>query len=344
MRRQRMTIIMASLWVSAFWGLAAAPCVQAKPEVELKLATVAPEGSSWMKTMRVIDAEVRAATGDSVGFKIYPGGVQGDEIVVLRKVRSGQLHGGGFTGVGLGVIAPSLRVMELPFLFPDDAAIDKAYECVGPQLEEQLHQGGFTLLGWAEVGFVHLFSKTPLATQAQLKKAKMWLWEGDPLAEAFYKAFDVVPVPLAVTDVMTALQTGLIDAVYASPLACLALQWFTRVDHFTDVPITFASGAVVVDNDAFARIPAAHRDSVQRICRTRFRQLVLDTRRQNDESLAEIAKSGVERVAVSAEDLQRFQSVGKTVWQELKDKLYTAELLDAVQRRDCAASSSNRSH
>jgi len=338
MRRQRMHILMACLWASA---LGFAPGAEAKPEVELKLATVAPEGSSWMKTMRAIDTEVRAATGGKVGFKIYPGGVQGDEMVVLRKVRSGQLHGGGFTGVGLGVIAPALRVMELPFLFPDYAAIDKAYDCVGPQLEAQLLQGGFTLLGWAEVGFVHLFSKAPLATQAELKKAKMWLWEGDPLAESFYRAFGVVPVPLAVTDVMTALQTGLIDAVYASPLACLALQWFTRVHHFTDVPITFASGAVVVDKAAFERIPAQHRDSVQRICRTRFRELVLATRKQNDEALVEIAKNGVGRVAVSAEELRAFQSVGKSVWQEQKGKLYTAELLDAVQRRDCAAGSSS---
>jgi TRAP-type C4-dicarboxylate transport system substrate-binding protein len=136
---------------------------------------------------------------------------------------------------------------------------------------------------------------------------------------------------------------GRFDAVYASPLACLALQWFTRVHHFTDVPITFASGAVVVDKAAFERIPAQHRDSVQRICRTRFRELVLATRKQNDEALVEIAKNGVGRVAVSAEELRSFQSVGKSVWQEQKGKLYTAELLDLVQRRDCAAGSSSSS-
>ncbi len=337
----------AALALVAAVGTALAITTQAeagaKAEVELKIATVAPEGSSWMKTMRDIDAEVRKATGDAVGFKVYPGGVQGDEIVVLRKIRSGQLHGGGFTGLGLGQIAPATRVMEVPFLFDNYAQIDKAYECVGSSLEKHLQEGGFTLLGWAEVGFVYLFSKDPIATQADLKKAKMWLWEGDPLAESFYRHMGVVPVPLPVTDVMTSLQTRLIDAVYASPYACVALQWFTRVGSFTDVPITFASGAVVVSSEAFNRIPAAQREPVLRICRTRFRQLVEKSRTQNDEGLVEIEKSGVKRVAVTAAELQRFREVGKAVWEEQKGKLYPPALLDAVQRRDCAGSGSSSS-
>ncbi len=307
----------------------------AKADVELKIATVAPEGSTWMKTMREIDTEVRAATGGAVGFKIYPGGVQGDETVVLRKVRSGQLHGGGLTGVGLGIIAPATRIMELPFLFDSYAAIDRAYACVGPQLETTLHEGGFTLLGWAEVGFIYLYSKGPIATQGDLKKAKMWLWEGDPLAESLYRQFGVVPVPLPITDVMTALQTHLIDAVYSSPLACLALQWFSRVGHFTDVPLTFASGAVVVANDAFARVPAQHRDAVLRICRSRFRALVERSRTQNQESILEIEKSGVRRVAVAAAEVENFRTVGRRVWKEQEGKLYPAELLRAVQAADC---------
>ena len=317
-------------------GSATGAAGAAKAEYELKLATVAPEGSTWMKTMREIDTAVRSATAGAVGFKVYPGGVQGDEMVVLRKVRSGQLHGGGLTGLGLGAIAPATRVMELPFLFESYADIDKAYDCVGADLEKRLQDGGFTLLGWAEVGFVYLFTKDPIATQNDLKKAKMWLWEGVPLAESFYRQAGIVPVPLAVTDVMTSLQTRLIDAVYSSPLACLALQWFTRIGHCTDLPITFASGAVVVSNDAWRRIPEAHRTTVLAICRQHFRVLVERSRTQNAEALEEIEKSGVKRVTVAPAEVQRFRAIGQAVWQEQQGKLYPAELLEAVRRRDCA--------
>lgn len=301
-----------------------------KPKVQLKIATVAPEGTTWMKVMRQIDDEVREATGNEVGFKVYPNSSQGDESVVLRKVRSGQLHGGGLTGRGLGMIAEETRVVELPFLFDNYEQIDAVYAQVGDRLEQSLHEGGFTLLGWAEVGFVYLFSKQPIAKQSDLKSAKMWLWEGDPLAEAFYRQAAVVPVPLAVTDVMTSLQTRLIDAVYSSPYACLGLQWFTRVQYFTDLPITFASGAVVVSNKAFARIPEKHRETVLRICRQRFRELVVKTRVQNDESLQEIAANGVERVAVPDDEVQRFRAIGRRVWQDQAGSLYPKELLDQV--------------
>jgi TRAP-type C4-dicarboxylate transport system substrate-binding protein len=280
--------------------------------------------------MHDIDAEVRRETGNAVGFKIYPGGVQGDEQVVLRKVRSGQLHGGAFTGAGLGVIAPAERVLELPFLFHNYDEIDRVHAKVDGDLSKTFTQAGFTVLGWAEVGFVYLFSKQPIANQAQLQSAKMWLWEGDPLAAAFFRSAGIVPVPLSITDVMTSLQTRLVDGVYASPLGCVALQWFTRVRYFTDLPVTFASSALVVSNDAFDKIPAEQRQKVRDICSRRFHDLVLRTRKENEDALLEIEKSGVKPVKVEAADSARFVEIGRKVWKEQVGKLYPQELLDLV--------------
>jgi len=300
------------------------------PQVQLKIATVAPENTSWMKTMREIDTAIRKETGNAVGFKIYPNGVQGDEPVVLRKIRSGQLHGGGFTGRGLGVIAPALRVMEVPFLFENYAQVDRVREKLNAQLEGAAHEGGFTVLGWVDVGFIHLFSRQPVATQADLKSVKMWVWEGDPLAEAFFKAVGVVPVPLQVTDVLTSLQTRLVDGVYASPLACIALQWFTRVSHYTDTPVTYATGGVVVANAAFETIPAAHRDTVLRICHEKLRELTIRSRKEDAESLQLIEKSGVKRVTVAPAELARFETFGQSVSKDMAGKLYPQALLNAV--------------
>jgi len=301
-----------------------------QPKYVLKIATVAPEGSTWMQVMREIDAEVRRATNNEVGFKIYAGGVQGDELVVLRKVRSGQLQGGGLTGQGLGQIAPAVRVMEVPFLFSNYAQIDHVRDKLGARLESILHDSGYTVLGWADIGFVYLFSKQAIATQADLKAAKMWLWEGDPLAESFFSATGIGPVPLAVTDVLTSLQTRLIDAVYSSPLACVATQWFTRVSSYTDLPVTFATGAVVVSNTAFDAIPAAERDKVLAVCHQKFRELQLKARQQDAEALVEIEKSGVKKASVTPAEVQRFTAMGRSVWPQQVGKLYPQELLDAV--------------
>jgi len=300
------------------------------PAVQLKIATVAPEGTTWMQVMREIDAAVRKETGNAVGFKIYPGGVQGDEMVVLRKVRSGQLHGGGLTGRGLGSIAPALRVMELPFLISSYAQVDQVRAALNPRFEAIVREAGYTVLGWADVGFVYIFSRQPVADQASLKSTKMWLWEGDPLAEALFKAAGIVPVPLAITDVMTSLQTRLVDGVYTSPLGCLSLQWFSRVENYTDMPLTFATGAVVVSNAAWESVPPQHRATVQRICAEKFAALIRRARQEDAEALVQIEKNGVHKVAVSAAERARFEAIGRTVWKEETGKLYPQDLLDAV--------------
>lgn len=328
-----------ALGVAAGMLLATGPASAQAPALQLKIATVAPEGTTWMQVMREIDAAVRKETGNAVGFKIYPGGVQGDEMVVLRKVRSGQLHGGGLTGRGLGSIAPALRVMELPFLISSYGQVDQVRAALNPRLEAILRDAGYTVLGWADVGFVYIFSRQPIPDQESLKSAKMWLWEGDPLAEALFKAVGIVPVPLAITDVMTSLQTKLVDGVYSSPLGCLSLQWFTRVGHYTDMPLTFATGAVVVSNAAWESVPAPHRATIQRICAEKFATLTQRAREEDAQALVQIEKSGVRKVAVSAAERARFEAIGKGVWKEETGKLYPQELLDAVTAAASAGAS-----
>jgi TRAP-type C4-dicarboxylate transport system substrate-binding protein len=197
--------------------------------------------------------------------------------------------------------------------------------------EERVHRAGFTVLGWADVGFVYLYSKNPVTTTRELQSQKVWLWEGDPLAEAFLKAAGVSPVPLAITDVLTALQTGLVTTVYITPLANIAMQWFTRISYTTDVPLTFSLGAVVVTNAAFDAIPAQHQQVIRDCCRTYFDQLRLATSADNRESMEVIARHGVKSITPSADDLASFHRIGEQVQEALVGKLYDQALLDQLR-------------
>jgi TRAP-type C4-dicarboxylate transport system substrate-binding protein len=330
-----------SLTRAALVALGAAACALAlsappasaqgkRAKHELKIATLAPEGSTWMNLMSELDRQVREKTQGEVGLRFYPGGIQGDEQVVLRKIRTGQLHGGGFTGVGLGEIAPSLRVMELPFLFRNDEEVRAVHAKMDPVFEEELRSKGFTLLGWAEVGLVYLYSKNPVASAADLKAQKVWLWEGDPLAEAFMKAAGVSAISLSITDVLTSLQTGMISTVYITPLACIAMQWFTRVQYVTDLPVTNSLGAVVVTNEAWDRIPAAQQTVVREFCADYFGRLMTATAADNAKSVDVIRQNGVKSVTPAASELDAFHRIGEQTWQELVGKLYDQATLDAV--------------
>lgn len=311
---------------------AAAAGPKQKAKVEIKIATIAPEGSTWMRIMEELDSEIRTKTAGEVGLKFYPGGVQGDEAVVLRKIRAGQLHGGGLTGVGLGEIASGLRVMEIPFTFESAEEVHAVRDTMGHAFEQMLRDAGFELLGWSDVGLVYLFTKTPVRNADDLHKLRMWLWEGDPLAEAFLKELGVSPVPLPITDVVTSLQTGLIDGVYTSPMACIALQWFARVSHMTDMPVTHAMGAVVVTKKIFDTLSPASQAIVKESSRAHFAKLSAATDRESAESLEVLKQKGIQVVPLAEGDKKAFAAIGVTVRGKLAGKLYTRETMDEVLR------------
>ncbi len=302
----------------------------------LKIATVAPDGTNWMKEMRKGAREVSMRTAGRVKFKFFPGGIMGSEKSVLRKIRIGQLHSAGFTGVGLGRILPQVRVLELPFLFFRDAEVDFVHERVDARLARAFEEKGFVLLGWAEVGLVHLFSKKPVRTKSDLKGLKPWAWEGDPLAKAYFEALQVTPVSLSVIDVLTSLQTGLIDTVYASPLGAIALQWFTKVKYMTALPVTNATGAIVVSKKIFERLTPDQQRVLKAEGKRHFDRLIRLSREDNRKSIEEIRKEGVEVLPLPpAGDLQEFIDVGRSTWERLSGRLYPpdllAEVLDALK-------------
>ena len=331
MTSSRLHIISITLLAIAVVTALAAPARAArKADVTIKFATLAPDGSTWMKVLRNLDKELRARTENRVGFKFYPGGVQGDELDVLRKIRNGQLHAGGFSGFGLGAVASEFRAIEVPFMYRNLDEVDHVRDEMAPYYKELFEEKGYLLLGWADVGFVYLYSNTPIHSPAELRRAKVWTCSGDKLAELFFTAFDVSPIPLALPDVLTSLQMGVVDAVYAPPLACIALQWFTRVKYMTDVPITYGFGALLVSRKAISKVSPEDLAVLEELTAHYSNILVEKTRIQNIEAIESISKEGVELLTVDAATQNIFFTTGRTAWNDGVDTLYPKELLERV--------------
>lgn len=295
---------------------------------EIKIAILAPEGSTWHKVMVAWDKELREKTQGRVGLKIYSGGVLGDENDVIRKMRIGQVHAAGLTGLGLGIINPNSRVLELPMLVSTYAEADAVSNKIWPKIEPGFEAKGFVVLGPAETGFVNIFSNKPVAGQADLKGMKMWAWEGDPLVQTMYSAFNIVPIPLPITDVLTSLQTKLIDAVYAPPLAAIALQWFTQTKYVTDLKLADSTGGIVMTKAAFTALPAADKEVLKSTGKIYARKLVEAIRADNEKSYSTLAQAGLKTVQVSADEKARIRETSRQVWDKLVGKLYSKELLD----------------
>ena len=314
-------------------ALCAAPAATARAQTVIKFATLAPAGTSWMKVMAELDKELQTKTSGRLKFKFYPGGVQGDEKDVVRKIRLGQLHSAGITGVGLGEIAPEVRVLDSPFLFREAGEVDHVLQEFTPELERALEAKGFILLGWTEVGFVHVYTASPVRAPEDMKPLKMWVWEGDPIAEAAYKAFGVQPRPLALPDVMTSLQTGLINGVYTSHMAAVGLQWFTKTKFILSVPIAYSAGAVVVSKKLFDSLPEEDRKSLREVGRKNLEHLTQVGRQENKDALVTLQKQGLKvSDAASPEEMKRYEEAGRKARRELVGRLYSADLLDRVER------------
>ncbi|MCB0290743.1 MAG: TRAP transporter substrate-binding protein DctP [Calditrichaeota bacterium] len=296
----------------------------------IKFATVAPEGSTYLKVLREYADEVEKLTNGEVTFKIYPSQVQGDEKDVLRKIRVGQLHSAGFTGVGLGEILPEIRILELPMLYRNYAEVDYITSTLYDEFAEKFKENGFIILGWADVGFAYVYAQKPILTLKDLQGTKMWMWEGDPLAEATFKALGVSATPLSLTDVLTSLQTNLIEAVYVPPLPCVSLQWHTRIKTMMNVPLANVSGAVLISTKMFDKLSPEHQKILVEKGREHMRRLVKLGREDNEKSIELMKANGVQMVEVPKENLKEFYTAAESAYKSLVGKLYSQALLDQV--------------
>jgi TRAP-type C4-dicarboxylate transport system substrate-binding protein len=299
----------------------------------IKFATLAPDGSTWMNVMKEMDQAVRKESGGRVGFKLYAGGVAGDETDVLRKIRLGQYHSAGFTGVGMGRIAPAVRILDAPFYFKNHDEVDMVLEKFDAEFRKEFEDNGFVLLGWAEVGNVFVFTNKPITKVQDMDGVKMWQWEGDPFAEAAFKTLNLKTIPLSISDVLTSLQTGLIDGVYTSPLGAVSLQWFTAVKYMLNVPLTNSAGAVLIVKKEFDRYPQDIKDILLSNGKTFMRKLTLRSREDNDKSLVSLQKSKIIFTKpASPKAAEEYDEIGRKTRKMMAGKLYSEDLLARVDK------------
>lgn len=296
----------------------------------IRFATLAPEGTAWMNAMQAIDRDIRETSGGEVGLKFYPNMSMGDEKDVIRKMRLGQINGAGFTGFGLGEILPEIRILELPYLFSNEEEIDFTTSRLNDYFETKFAEKGYIMLGWADVGWVYFLSKKPVAEPKHLDGLKVWMWEGDPLAKVFFEELGEAPVPLSVTDVHMSLQTGLIDAVYCSPLAALVLQWFTKVNYISDIPFTNSIGAVLITQSAFESLTPQQQSLLTEISERHLHELLVKSRQDNHESYNLLLKEGLIKTPSTPKQRADMKQLGLRVHQRLAGDLYSRDLLDSL--------------
>jgi TRAP-type transport system periplasmic protein len=300
---------------------------------ELKLATVAPEGSSWMKELRAAGKEVGDRTAGRVLLKFYGGGIQGNDKKVLRKIRIGQLQGGVFTANGLAERYKELNLYGVPLLFDSQAEVDHVRKQLDATLVAGLEKAGFVSYGFAGGGFAYLMANRPVARLEDLRGQKVWLPEGDEVTYEAMKALQVSPVVLPLTDVLTGLETGLLDIVATPPVGAVVLQWYTKVKFVTQQPLSYTMGLLAIDKQALANISVADQAVLKDVMTRLYARLDQQNRIDNTKAEQALKASGLKFVVPDPAEVPRWRSAVQAANQQLSAKgILSAELLARTQK------------
>lgn len=302
----------------------------------LKIATLAPDGTDWMKQMRAGAAQIEQRTNGRVKFKFYPGGIMGNDKTVRRKIRIGQLQGGALTGGIFADVYPDSQLYSLPMIFNGYPETDYVRARMDKQLVEGLEQGGFVTFGLSEGGFAYLMSKEPIRSVEDLRSRKVWVPEGDLVTRTVFENMGVTPIPLPVADVYTGLQTGLIDTVGISPIGAIAFQWHTQVKYVVDTPLMYIFGMMAVDRRAFNRLQSQDQKVMREVMGQVFSDLNTQNRAANKNAKQALRKQGLEFVELSSANMTQLQKSVAAARRHLDDQgLYSKKAYKAMmQLRD----------
>lgn len=273
--------------------------------VTIKIATVTPEGSQWMNDMRASAKEIKARTEGRVVIKYYGGGVKGDDAKVLGQIRIRQLQGGAFTPSSLASQYSDLNLYGMPLVFDSEEEAAYVRGRMDARLQQGLEDAGFVNFGFATSGFANIMSSVPVKSLADLKGKRVWIPEGDTISYKSMQALSLNPVTLPLTDVLTGLQTGLIDIVAIPPIVGLVLQWHTKVKYVTRVPLVYSFGYMAIDKKSFDKISDADKAVVREVMTSTYKNFDKVNLIDNQNAFDALIKSGIEEIVFDADEFEK---------------------------------------
>ena len=307
--------------------LALTPAI-GEAQVQIKLGTLAPNGSTWHELLKEMAERWSQASNGQVKLRIYAGGTQGNEGEMVRKMAVGQLQGAAVTTVGLHDIAPEPQALTVPLMFDSAAELQKALPVLEPKLDALLEKKGYVALTWGAIGAIKLFCTKPFKTPAEAAGAKIFAWEGDPGSVKAWKAAGFNPVVLSSTDVITSLQTGMIECIPNVPLYVLTARLFEKAPYMIDVNWGWLVGATVVRKDAWEKIPADLRPRLIAIAKELGKRVDVEVAKLNGEAVTAMEKQGLKVVTV---DAGPWRATAEKSWPVVRGEVIPAAFFDEVK-------------
>jgi TRAP-type transport system periplasmic protein len=327
----RRAVLLAGAGLLASLGVPA-PRASAQAPIIVRMATLVPDGSSWHQILKETAEKWKTTSGGRVTVRLFPGGVAGDDPDVVRKMRLGSLNAGLLTAVGVGEIDKACYALGIPLAYDSYEEVYFVLEKMRPKLEAALDAKGFVVLNWADGGWVHFFTQKPVAVPDDLRPLKLFSWAGDPQSVDVWRSAGFNPVPLPSTEIATALQTGLVQALGSPPQVAVISQYFNHAKNMTDLRWQLLLGATLVTKTTWEKIPAEIRPALLEATREAGARLQAEIRQSEQKDVEAMKKRGLNVVPVSAAQRAQWQKLTESMYPKVRGPIVPAEPFDEAMR------------
>lgn len=281
--------------------------------VTLKLGHIAEPENPYGQGADHFANLVEERTNGEVEIKVYPSSQLGNQRDLVEGLTFGTVDMT-LTGTAvLGNFVPEVAVFDLPFIFRDVQHAYKALDTVGMDLCKKGEARGMITLAIWENGVRHMTNNVrPIKTPEDMKGLKFRVME-QPVYIEMMKALGASPTPMAMSELYTALQKGVIDG-QENPLAHIATKHFYEVQKYLSLTgHTYASEPVLISTIAWKKLSPEQQRIVRKAAedtRDWQRQLCRDL---EGKFLKTIQDSGKCRVNEDV-DKEAFAKATRGVW------------------------------
>jgi TRAP-type transport system periplasmic protein len=310
--------------------IALLPTATLAAPVKIKLATMAPEGSTWHELLKDLQANWSRATGGQVELRIYPGGVAGDEPVVMKKLGINNYQAALISSHGLSTISPSARVFTIPRMLRTNQELDQAMKLMAPELEAKLAEKGYVVLAWADAGWIRFFVPTPDASVDGVRQHKLFSWAGDSEGLELWQKAGFNAVPLPAPELLTALKTHLVDAFDTMPYYALASQAFRQTDYMIDMKWAPLPGALIMTKTAWDKIPDQYKPALRKEADTFAERFRTETRKMDDDAIDAMKDRGLTIVTPTPEQQAGWDRAVEDAYPQFRGFYVPAEDFDRL--------------
>jgi TRAP-type C4-dicarboxylate transport system substrate-binding protein len=305
---------------------------EARAAEVIKIGTLAPAASPWGQIFKVWADAVSKKSDGRLELQFFFNGQQGDEGAMVGKMKAGQLDAAAITAVGLGKIHKPILALQIPGLFKTWAKLDAAREATRGEFEKGVKDAGFSVLGWSDLGAVHIMSKGfEVHVPDDVKGKKPWLWRDDDVQPLFFQLIGgVSPVPLNVPEVLPNLNTGAINVVIAPSLAAEQLQWTSKLDTIIEDTSSLAIGGLVMSSKRLAALPGDLREILTSTATVSV--AALKTRIRSEDAAAFMRIKGkMKVVTLNADEKAKWDAFEKQLRQRLAQGTFSADLVARLE-------------